>query len=298
MRTTKRFTPRVLARFFSEGRGTGIYENYIPWHRVSRGDPSSRGRSHLQMCNGRQLELLSDGEWDEIFFAAMLPNLKDIREQFPLSIEFGRHELADYVVDAPTGQYPGTVAIADQLAITHPTISSGDEIVNWRPSTDLLLLLLRPDGTLELLAVAIKPTAELTKSMRRLLSIEKAYWDARQIPWLLITPEQFDRRVALTLRCSMPWALGDQVTTNDKAIAAAVALKASGRSLTYVLESISGVLDADLDRAQRAFWQAVWTGSIPLDLRRGWRPHLPISLLPAKDFWEQNPIASRRSAWN
>lgn len=298
MRTTKRFTPRVLARFAQEDRGTGIYETYIPWHRVSRGDPSSRGRSHLLMWNGRQRELLSDGEWDETFFASMLPNIKDIREQFPLSIEFGRHELADYVVDAPAGQYPGTVAIADQLHIPHPTISMGDEIVDWRPSTDLLLLLPRHDGTLELLAVAIKPTAELTKAMRRSLSIEKAYWDARQIPWLLITPEQFDRRVALTLRCSMPWALGDQATENDKAIATSVALKASGRSLTYVLESISEVLDADLDRAQRAFWQAVWTGSIPLDLRRGWRPHLPISLLPTTAFWEQNPIASRRSAWN
>jgi hypothetical protein len=29
MRTTKRFTPTVLARFLKIGRGTGTFENYI-----------------------------------------------------------------------------------------------------------------------------------------------------------------------------------------------------------------------------------------------------------------------------
>ncbi len=235
MRTTKRFTPQVLARFAREGRGTGQYETYIPWHRVSRGDPSSRGRSHLQMWNGRQRELLSDGEWVDTFFAAALPNLKDIREQFPLSVEFGRHELADYVVDAPTGEYPGTKAIAERLGFSHPEISGDGTSADWTPTTDLLLLLVDRAGRFELLAVAIKPSTTLTKSMRRSLVLEKAYWDARQVPWLLITPEQFDGRVALTLRCSMPWALGDKVVEEDKKIATSLAFEGRGRSLTYVL---------------------------------------------------------------
>ena len=298
MRTTKRFTPTVLSRFFREGRGNGTGTDYIPWHRVSRGDPSSRGRSHLQMWNGRQRELLSDGEWVDTFFATMLPNLKDIREQFPLSADSGRHELADYVVDAPVGEYPGTKAIAERLGFSHPKISRNGESVAWIPSSDLVLLLVAPDGRLELLAVAIKPSATLTKSMHRSLALEKVYWDTRQVPWLLITPEQFDSRVALTLRRSMPWALGDKVVEQDKKIATSIAFKGNGRSLTYVLEAISGVMDGDSDRAQRAFWQSVWCGDIPLDLRRGWRPHLPVSLLPTDAFWNLNPIASRRSAWN
>lgn len=68
MRTTKRFTPHVLDRFRKLGRGTGTYQNYIPWQRVGRSDPSSMGRSHLQMWNGRQRELLSDQEWVGVFF--------------------------------------------------------------------------------------------------------------------------------------------------------------------------------------------------------------------------------------
>ncbi len=63
MRTEKRFTPKVLERFRREGRGTGTYSDYTPWHRVSRGDPSSKGRSHLIVWMDRQRELLSDQEW-------------------------------------------------------------------------------------------------------------------------------------------------------------------------------------------------------------------------------------------
>lgn len=77
MRTTKRFTPDVLDRFRREGRGTGVYTEYIPWHRVSRGDPASRGRSHLLNWRGRQRELLSDGELVMTLFVTMLPGIDD-----------------------------------------------------------------------------------------------------------------------------------------------------------------------------------------------------------------------------
>ena len=84
MRTTKRFSPTVIARFLRQGRGEGIYEEYIPWHRVSRGDPASAGRSHLLMWRHRLRELLSDGELGEQLFATMLQNLDDSLEQFKL----------------------------------------------------------------------------------------------------------------------------------------------------------------------------------------------------------------------
>ena len=120
MRTTKRFTPTTLARFLKIGRGTGTFGNYIPWHRVGRGDPSSCGRSHLQMWKGRQRELLSDGEWVGLFFAASMENLIDLTEQFPLSLESGRHEMSAYLADISSSLYPGTLEIAKRLGIKHP----------------------------------------------------------------------------------------------------------------------------------------------------------------------------------
>ena len=115
MRITKRFTPTVLARFFKLGRGSGTFKNYIPWHRVGRGDPSSSGRSHLQMWNGRQRELLSDGEWVGLFFTISMKNLIDLTEQFPLSLDGDTHEISAYRADTSPSTYPGTLEIAKRL---------------------------------------------------------------------------------------------------------------------------------------------------------------------------------------
>lgn len=297
MRTTKRFTQAVLDRFFRTGRGLGSMDDYIPWHRVGRGDPASHGRSHLQTWNGRQRELLSDHEWVEVFFAVMLPNLFDLREQFPLAMDDGAHELSQYRVDAPQGNFPGTRELAERLKIKHPKVTGDGETDDWVPTTDLLLTLRSRVGTLELLAISLKPEGALTKRKIKLLELERAYWDARGVQWLLITPFQFDERVGLTLRCSMPWALGAATPDSDKEIAATLVSDFYGCSLTFLLKQLSDHF-GDMDHGQRAFWQGVWCGQIPMDLRRDWRPHRPIALLSSEDFWSLNPIASRRSAWN
>ncbi len=297
MRTTKRFTPTVLARFLKIGRGTGTFENYIPWHRVGRSDPSSCGRSHLQMWQGRQRELLSDGEWVGLFFAVSLQNLIDIKEQFPLSLESGQHEMAAYRADTPSTLHPGTLEIAKRLGIKHPKTNEKGLSSGWVMTTDFLLAIQLSSQKFELLAVAVKPSADLKKRRtKELLNIDREYWLARGVTWLLITPDLFDGRVALRLKDTMPWALERLVPEKCLVSAAVMAKGLQGHSLTYVLNQLSEKF-GDFDYAQRAFWQSVWCGKIPLDLRRGWRPHLPITLLPADEFLSLNPIASRRSSW-
>jgi len=297
MRTTKRFTPKVLDRFRRQGRGLGTYQGYVPWHRVGRGDPSSRGRSHLQRWNGRQRELLSDHEWVMLFFAVMLLNVLDIREQFPLSKADAPCELAAYRADVSEQLFPGTLSIAKRLGFKHPLTTDVGESDDWVMSTDFLLLLKHADGALELLAIAVKPIGEIAKKRtKELLEIEREYWATRGITWLLITPNEYDERVGINLRMNMPWALGEAADDSAQHAAMHIVQNYPGRSLTFVLNNLSASL-GDMDLAQRAFWQAVWAGKIPLDLRRGWRPHLPIVLLPPAAFLALNPISSRRSAW-
>src|SRR5687768_17430801 len=96
MRTTKRFTPKVIARFDRQARGQGTYESYAPWHQVTRGDPASSGRSHLLNWRGRLRHYLSDGELGAHLFASMLPDLDDCLEQYPLTTEDAPHALAAY----------------------------------------------------------------------------------------------------------------------------------------------------------------------------------------------------------
>ena len=297
MRTTKRFTPTLLERFFRQGRGQGIFNDYIPWHRVSRGDPASRGRSHLLASEQRQHELLSDHEWVAIMFVFMLPNRLDIREQFPLSQEDAKHELCAYRIGISDQPFPGTLAIAAALAVKHPKTTDGPESADWVMTTDFLITLRKNYGTIELLAVAIKSDNEITKKRSlELLAIERAYWVARGVNWLLITPALYDERVGLNLRMQMPWTLGERASAQDRLKALEIVRRFPGRSLTFILHRLEATL-GNMDLAQRAFWQAVYSGEIPMSLRRGWRPHQPVVLLPQGDFNAQNPIASRSSAW-
>ncbi len=297
MRTTKRFTPKVLDRFRRQGRGLGTLKNFIPWHRVGRGDPSSRGRSHLMMWRDRQREVLSDKEWVALFFAITVKFLFDLLEQFPLSLATAAHELSKFTVDASQTTYPGTLELADRLGIKHPKTSGSDATVDWVMSTDLLLVLRSPTGKFELLAASIKTDEDFSKKRtKELLRLEREYWISRGVTWLLITPSLYDKQVGLRLRDTMPWALERFVSEADLKVASTVAAERQGRSLTFVLEALSAKLGS-IDLAQRAFWQAVWCGKIPLDLRRGWRPHQPITLLAQEDFVALNPIASRRTSW-
>ncbi|HML83428.1 MAG TPA: TnsA endonuclease N-terminal domain-containing protein [Thiomonas arsenitoxydans] len=298
MRTVKRHTPALLDRFRTDGRGIGVHGDYIPWHRVSRGDPSSHGRSHLINWSGRLRELLSDVEWVTLAFAIMVPEIFDLREQFPLALDDDLHELAAYDISQRYRNYPGSRDLAQSLGIRHPCVHAKGESVSWVMTTDQLLTLKHPDGRLELLAVACKTAQGLEgRRTREKLQLERAYWQARGVEWLLITPDQYDESVGLTLRREIPWALEELTSKAQRHIAATLASTLVGHSLTYVLVRIAECLGS-MELAQRAFWQAVWRAELPLELRRGWRPHLPVTLLEMDDYFRLNPIISRRSAWS
>lgn len=295
MRTQKRFTPQLLARYERDERGMGTYSDYVPWHRVSRSDPSSYGRSHILLWRQRQLELLSDKEWDGANFATMLPNLLDLNEQFPLRIEDAVHECSRWDIRVPLKHYPGTRSVARALGIKHPKLHCAEEEVLWTPTTDLLLLLQTSASSRELLAISVKPDGieKLSKRAKQLLLLEKTYWQFRGVAWLLITPSEYLKSVGLTLRRNAAWGLAHPVNTNSLGTACKVAMAMQLHPYSDIVSCLTQRIGSD---AQDALWQAVWQGLLPIDLRRGWRPHLPLTFISSSEFWAQNPIASRRSA--
>lgn len=303
MRTQKGFTADVLDRFIREGRGQGIYEDYSGWHRVSRGDPASSGRSHLLRWQGRLLDLMSDGEFRTQLFIQMLPDLEDVLEQLPLDHLASHHPSTWYSPGADQHLYPGTQDIADDLQLKHPSCfgksrrSTGSNHVLWTMSTDVLVVTRSASGGRRFIALAVKPQLnQLNDRKTELLMIEREYWAARGIPWLLITGELYSKAVGLCLTRTCAWALRPPVRQEHIEIAAAHATSLQGESITAVLMAIAAELRS-LEAAQDSLWQAIWSGRCPVSLDMGWRPHLPLRPLSSEAFWAQNPVASMRSAW-
>jgi len=298
MRTTKRFDPGVLDRFERQGRGLGTQQNYMPWHQVTRGDPASSGRSHLMHWHGRLRHLLSDLEWGAQLFGLMPANVEDSIEQVPLALEFAGHPLLAYSARAPQCAMPGTLELARELCIRHPRVHGRGRSQNWRLSTDLVLVLRdSSDRALKMLAIAVKPSswAERRRTVD-LLRLERAYWLARDVEWLLITPEVSSKSVVLTLRRTCQWALAETVPAGLFDLAVAIALANPWATVTALIEAIEKYAESR-HQAQCALWQAVWSGALPISLERGWRPQEPLLRISDTVFWAQNPIVSRRSAW-
>lgn len=297
MRTTKRFTPKVLARFEKQGRGTGTHQEYIGWHRVTRGDPASRGRSHLLHWRGRLIDLLSDGELGEQLFATMLPSLEDSLEQFMLAPEDSPHPLAAYLEPGSGELFPGTLRLAAELGIRHPMVHGEDEPVPWVMTTDLLLVFFEPGQGRAMLAIAFKPKGwETKRRTKALLRLEREYWVRRGVQWLLITPDLYDRSVVLTLRRIAAWAIAEPVSPRVRRLARDIAMDNPFASVEHLLRLIEAHCPS-LHVAQCALWQGVWCGEIPVRLTRSWRPHLPLEHISTEEFVAQNPIAARRSSW-
>jgi len=300
LRTTKRFTPALLRGWHQKGRGTGQGDDYSPWHQVSRGDPASRGRSHLIVRPGttRFTNLLSDGELTSLFFAQMLPSVIDIVEQCPLAFEEEPHELGEYSMSHYGESCDGTSKIARELGIKHPLLQDGGDKEPWMPTTDLLIIF-SIDGVCSLLAVADKPIADIQRRRtKQLLSLEREYWSRRGAEWLLLTPSEYDLRVSLTLSRSAPWVFSKfRATPVQKATCAEIVKAIEGATWTQVLNEFERAMLLPTLQAQCAFWQSVWSGVTPFDLRHGWRPSEPVRLLAQHEFDSLNPLLVRRSAW-
>lgn len=299
MRKGQRFTPARLERWQSNGRGVGTGSSYQPWHQVTRDDPGSRGRSHLVPWRfGRLHHLLSDQELVAFGFASMLPELDDLREQFPLDTEEHPDEIGAYRVGAPRSR-PGTLAIATDLGIKHPVARGGSACCPWVMSTDLLLTRAVGENTLGLLAVSVKLDEELSGiRTRQLLRIEREYWTRQGHPWLLLTPRLHDPYVDTAVRFGLPWALQPTETEISRDLdCASVTSELRGRSMRHAVRVICEALGTDASTAQIVIWKSVWRGDLPIDLARPMRPDQPLEFLSREAFWQQNPIVSGRSAW-
>lgn len=163
----RRPTIAQVAKWIQKGFGQGEGEQYKPWFFVR--DVPSRGTSSMvkSPITGREHHYVSRIEWYVHLLCEYSPRVIDIREQYALL------------------PWSDTQWIADRLGINHPVIP-----YTKTPSvltTDLLVSVREADG-IRVVAVSVKPDAELdARSLEKLL-IERVYWERLGITWFLATP--------------------------------------------------------------------------------------------------------------
>lgn len=152
--------------------GTGAGADYKPWIQVGEfGSVGTAGRV-VDWKTGRVVHLMSQVE---IYFWYILrwnDNILDIREQVPLDLET-------------------TERIAEEYGICHPS-KNGKPVVM---TTDFLV-----DVAEGSMAFSIKRTANLSERALEKLYLEQHYWMHQDVPWKLVTADDFDMLTARNIR--------------------------------------------------------------------------------------------------
>jgi len=159
---------KKINKWIKEGRGSGTLSNYQPWLNIR--SFSSRGKTHRVkgIKTGRSHHLFSDPENDVFTILDMSKNVLDIQEQFPL---------------LPLLE---TIAIAEQLGITHPVdpVTKSPIVI----TTDFRITLI--NGTVIVRTVKTVGDLENEEIVQRILEkyeIERWYWKKRGVDWGIIT---------------------------------------------------------------------------------------------------------------
>lgn len=175
-------TRAVMENRARQGRGRGDGCEYKPWLLVH--DVASRGRSSRIASGGRVVHTLSD--WETAAFRDFQwdPSVVDVKEQFPLVLE-------------------DTLRIAAEMKVRHPADGTPREPIVI--TTDFLVKRVK-DGRAEQIAFAVKENAavelKLDRSRRELVSIrrtrqkleiERRYWVARDVRWVLLTEDRLSK---------------------------------------------------------------------------------------------------------
>jgi len=168
-------TPKSKERRRKEGRGTGTGKNYKPELRIQ--DVASIGLATRDRGwkTERIHHFMSQLEWFYFYSLEWSPDVLDIREQFPLSIE-------------------ETLAIAKRLGIRHPADPRTKEPIVM--TTDFVVTV----GNMTqntIVARTIKYENKLaSQRVMQKFEIERVYWTSRDVDWGIVTEREISREFA------------------------------------------------------------------------------------------------------
>lgn len=176
-------TPDVIAAKLAQGRGMGVGADYRPWIEVGE----FRCAGEKEIIHGikirRDHHYFSFGESKHHYLMEYLPQVVDIREQFPL---------------LPLSH---TVEVAREAGIDHPKFLGKPKVL----TLDFLLTIRGATGDV-LTARSVKTSDDL-RDQRTLEKqrLEKLVCESFDIPHRIVTEKQLTRTMALNLQFLRKW---------------------------------------------------------------------------------------------
>lgn len=167
----KGLTQKQIDKRLKEGRGQGLGASYKPF--IYTYEVSSLGRSHrlFGKTSQRMHHLLSDLELAVFLTLDWLPQVTDIREQFPL-------------------RPLDTVELALDAGISHAKFKGVNQVL----SSDFVVDTLDPNFSQFAIQAKYTEHLKLPQTIER-LELERRYWASKKIPWYLITEKQISKIV-------------------------------------------------------------------------------------------------------
>ncbi|CAM5783780.1 hypothetical protein RFUL19S_01191 [Rhizobacter fulvus] len=168
------FTEKRHQKWLDQGRGTGEGPTWVPW--LQKADFSSRGKATIDSLkgeNGREVHVFSALERLAWMVYICKCDVLGIEEQFPLDRDMTRE-------------------IAASLGVRHPC-SEVDIVM----TTDLLVRVRRPDGTVQRHARSVKPSRDFgNHNHMEHAEIERRYHLAQGHSFAVLTESSFSRELA------------------------------------------------------------------------------------------------------
>lgn len=266
-RKRRDITDADVERWIHQGFGQGEGSEYLPWAKVR--DVPSTGRCSRFAClrATRTHHLYSDVEVGHFLLADFRVNVREIREQVAL---LPREE---------------TIEIADELGIRHPrfpgtttpTVLTSDLLVSTESNG------VQPEFVLSVKrASALQPHAKGLRRTLQKLTLERTYWQRRQMPWYLVTELQYDPVVVRNLGLLRPpwrhWASEERCSAARDLATRIMAPAHRHRTLRQWL----ALAPQGEDMAYQDLGLAVWKHWLPLNLNVALRWDVPLGLGSAR----------------
>ena len=166
-----------------QGRGLGEGKDYKPFIKSREFNSMGTCSNVTDWKNGRQMQLLSQVEYGIYMQQRWRDDVEDIREQFPLDMEYVTKILA--------------IANAELKEKGHRAITTTYHEDKDPMTTDMLLTLL--NGSYE--AISIKPNKQkLSPREIEKIWIEKKYWNAQGVEFHLMDKSDINSILVKNLR--------------------------------------------------------------------------------------------------